>query len=306
MSRSLKAHILLVVITFIWGATFVQIKDALREISPLLFNAVRMILAAAALSLLYRRKLARVPLPTLGISALIGAILWGGYSLQTSGLVHTTPTKSGLLTGVSVVLVPIFLALFWRRRINARTTFGVVLAFLGLVLLTVPAGAAGEVFSWHAVNRGDWLTLGCAVVFAFQIILLGRAMQHHDFAHVATLQMASAALLMSITVPLFENPFSTWSPRVLAAIAVTGLLGTAAAFTIQAWAQRFIPPTHTALIFMLEPVFAWMTSYVVLGERLSVRATLGAVLILVGILVAEFKDTSAEMKAEMGSEPAQP
>jgi drug/metabolite transporter (DMT)-like permease len=89
---------------------------------------------------------------------------------------------------------------------------------------------------------------------------------------------------------------------VIWAILVTGLLGTGAAFTIQAWAQQFTPPTHTALIFLLEPVFAWMTSYIVLHERLGIRAGVGALLILGGIVVSELKGSQAELQAEVGEE----
>src|SRR5205085_9092883 len=132
------------------------------------------------------------------------------------------------------------------------------------------------------------LTLGCAIGFAFQIIWMGRATRTHPFAQIATLQAVVCALLMALTVPL-EHAHIVWTPRVLWAIAITALLCTAAAFTIQAWAQQFTSPTYTALIFALEPVFAWLTSFAVLGERLGVRSGAGAVLILTGIVVAEVK-----------------
>jgi drug/metabolite transporter (DMT)-like permease len=222
---------------------------------------------------------------------IIGVFLWLGYEFQTSGLKLTTPSKSGFLTGVSVVLVPVFLAMFWKRRINAWTGLGVVGALIGLFLMTVPA--TGGSSDWSSVNTGDLLTLGCAVAFAFQIILLGRATEQHHFQPIAFLQAATAAVLMSLTVPLIESAHSTWSWRVWTAIIVTGVLGTAVAFTVQAWAQQFTPATHTALIFALEPVFAWLTSYLVEGERLGLRASIGALLILAGVLLSELKGSMA-------------
>ena len=304
MSRSLKAHLLLILATFFWGATFVQIKDALQQVTPFTFNAVRMIVGSVALVVIYRRHLSKVPPAALKVSALLGALLWAGYSFQTKGLVYTTPSKSAFITGVSIVLVPVFLALFWKRRIHARTGLGIVIAMFGLYLLTVPAGAGG--FGFSTINRGDLLTLGCAVVFGFQIIVVGRVMMQHRFEHIGPLQIIAAATVMTVTAPLMERPAIVWSPRVVAAILVTGLLCTAAAFTIQAWAQQFLPPTHTALIFLMEQVFAWLTSYIVLHERLGYRATIGAVMILAGILVAELKGTEEEMKAELGPEAATP
>ncbi|MCU1284734.1 MAG: putative 10 drug/metabolite exporter, family, superfamily [Acidobacteriales bacterium] len=288
MSRSLKAHILLVLVTFVWGATFVVIKNALADISPLLFNAIRMTFAAACLAIFYWRRVIKIDAVVFRYGLLTGTLLWLGYEFQTTGLKLTSASKSGFLTGVSVVLVPLFLALFWKRKVNRWTAVGVAAAMIGLALMTVPAGES-LVGDWASINLGDILTLGCAVAFGFHIIFLGRATQRHSFEQIAFLQTAIAATLMFATVPLIEKAHVSWTPQLFWAIGVTGLLGTAAAFTIQAWAQQFTPPTHTALIFALEPVFAWLTSYIVLGERLGARAGLGALFILTGILISELK-----------------
>ncbi|MGZ4835880.1 MAG: EamA family transporter, partial [Terriglobales bacterium] len=112
----------------------------------------------------------------------------------------------------------------------------------------------------------------------------------------------TCAAMMWASIPVLEHAHALWSGRVIAAILVTGILGTGAAFTIQAWAQQFTPPTHTALIFLLEPVFAWITSYIVLRERLGMRAGAGAVMILGGIVVSEIKGSEAELEAELGEE----
>jgi len=284
VSRALKAHVLLVLVTLVWGATFVVIKNALADATPLLFNALRMALAAATLALLYGRQLARVSRGALRMGAVVGTFLWIGYEFQTEGLRLTTPSKSAFITGLSVILVPVFLAIFWRRRLKPWTWAGVATAFVGLYLLTVPAAGG---LGLQEINRGDVLTLGCAIGFAFQIVWMGRATRAHPFAQIATLQAIVCALLMAVTVPLAEHAHIVWLPRVLWAIVVTALLCTAAAFTIQAWAQQFTSPTYTALIFALEPVFAWLTSYFVLGERLGYRGAGGAGLILAGIVVAE-------------------
>ncbi|HZQ91891.1 MAG TPA: DMT family transporter [Terriglobales bacterium] len=291
--RTVKAHVLLVLVTLVWGATFVQIKDVLRDISPLLFNTVRMCLAAVTLALIFRRDMGRIRKAVLADGVLVGAMLWLGYEFQSTGLARTTPSKSAFLTGVSVVLVPVFLGVFWRKRFTGWTWAGVLLAFAGLYLMSVPGGMA----QWQAINTGDLLTLACAVAFGFQIILVGRASSRHGFEPIAFLQIAAAAVLMAFTVPLVEQPHAVWSGRVLTAIVVTGLLGTAGAFSVQAWAQQFTSPTYAALIFSLEPVFAWLTSYLVLGERLGYRAGAGAALILGGILTAELKGSPADEAA---------
>jgi len=288
LSRSLKAHILLILVTLVWGATFVEIKDALSDISPLLFNAVRMSLAAAVLALIYLPHLKELSAPVLRSGALVGVFLYLGYEFQTAGLKLTTPSKSAFLTSLSVVLVPVFLRLFWKSNITTRTVLSVAAAFIGLYLLTVPSGPGQRgLGDLRSVNLGDILTVGCAIGFAFQIIFVGRATSVHSFQAIAFLQAAVAAVLMFISAPLLETIHVIWSTKVIAAILITGLLGTAAAFTIQAWAQQFMAPTNTALVFALEPVFAWIVSYLVLGERLGWRAIAGAVLILAGLVFSE-------------------
>ena len=134
MSRALRAHILLALVTVVWGATFVVIKEALADVSPLLFNAVRMGLAALLMAAIYRGELRRFTRGSLRAGIVVGILLWLGYEFQTTGLKLTTPSKSGFLTGVSVVLVPLVLAVGWKRHINRWTLAGVTAAFVGLYL----------------------------------------------------------------------------------------------------------------------------------------------------------------------------
>jgi drug/metabolite transporter (DMT)-like permease len=302
VSRSLKAHLLLVVVTLVWGSTFVLVKEALAEASPLALNAVRMALAGALLAAYYRQYMLRLDRKGLVAGSIVGIFLFLGYALQTAGLRLTTPSKSAFLTGASTVLVPLMLVLFWRTRVHRWRVVGILLAFCGLFFMTVPAGREG-LADFARVNFGDVLTIGCAFAFAFQIILLGRATQRFPFEQMAVLQVGVAAVLMAITAPLLEKPHIHFSPTVIAAVLITGVLGTAAAFTVQAWAQQFTPATHTALIFTLEPVFAWMTSFIYLQERLGLRAGVGALLILAGVLVSELLGAVSAPDAEPAGDP---
>jgi drug/metabolite transporter (DMT)-like permease len=259
-----------------------------------------MVLGAVLLAALFQREFRRYTRESVMAGISVGLFLWLGYEFQTTGLKLTTPSKSAFLTGVSVVLVPVYLTLGWKRHLNRWTATGVAAAFVGLYLLTVPAH---DKLSNSGINTGDLLTIACAISFAFQIILLGRAMERFRFEQIAVVQLWTAALLTAISVPLLEQVYVVWSARVIWAILVTGILGTAAAFTIQAWAQQFTPPTHTALIFSLEPVFAWITSYLVLGERLGPRATVGALLILGGVLLSELKGSAARGQQPAAAQP---
>jgi drug/metabolite transporter (DMT)-like permease len=298
VSRSLKAHILLILITLIWGSNFVVIKNALADISPLFFNAVRLSLAAVVLAAIFYRELPRLTGGAVRSGCLVGMFLFIGNELQTSGLKYTTPSKSAFLTGVSVVLVPVLLAVFWKRGINRLTSIGVALAFAGLYLLTVPA-SVGAGLNLRSMNHGDLLTLGAAVVFAFHIIFIEHATKNHSWQQITVVQVTVTALLMILTASsshyIAEKIFVVWSPRVLWGIGITGFLSLALAFAIQAWAQQFTPATHTALIFTLEPVFAWLTSFIFLGERLGARSGVGAACILAGLLISEEKASAESM-----------
>jgi drug/metabolite transporter (DMT)-like permease len=303
VSRSIKAHLLLVLITLIWGSTFVLIKKALLEASPLILNAVRMSLAAILLAAYYRKHLVTLNRPALRSGVIVGVFLFFGYALQTAGLALTTPSKSAFLTGVSTVLVPLLLLVLWKTKSHPWRAVGIALALGGLFLMTVPSGPQG-IASFAQVNRGDLLTIACAFAFAFQIILLGQATGRFPFEPIAVVQISVAAALMWIATPLIEHPHLRFSAAVMATILVTGILGTAVAFTVQAWAQQFTPPTHTALIFTLEPVFAWLTSVWYMHEKLGVRAGAGALLILAGVMISELlgqvsqPDQSAERSPE--------
>jgi drug/metabolite transporter (DMT)-like permease len=285
VSRKLHAHLLLTLVALIWGATFVVIKGALSNVSPLLFNAIRMTAATFCLAALYPREVTGLKSKAFLFSLPVGLFLFAGYALQTTGLRLTTPSKSAFITGLSVVLVPLFMFAFFRRRLSMWSATGVLASFIGLATLALPAGQAWSDFS--RVNPGDWLTLGCAISFALHIIMLGRATERVSFKAVAILQTGVAAVLMWLSVPIFEQPHILWSRVVIVALIITAVFATAFAFGVQSWAQQFTPPTHTALIFTLEPVFAAATSYLVLGERLGGRSLLGCGLILSGVLLSE-------------------
>lgn len=267
-----------------------MVKDALAAVSPLVFNAVRMGCASVALILIFWQGIKQLNRGTILGGALLGVFLWAGYSFQTVGLGMTTPSKSAFITGLAVVIVPIIVAISGRRVPNRWTVLGIISAFVGLYLLTIPAR---EGFSLSTINRGDLLTLGCPISFALHIYTMGRLMERYPFKPIAIMQVVTAAILMSLTIPL-ETPRLTLTMQPIIAILFTGLICTAAAFSIQAWAQQFTPPTHTALIFALEPVFAGLTSYVLLGEHLGTRGTIGAMMILGGILISELKGSSVE------------
>lgn len=287
--QGFRAHGLLLAVAALWGATFVLIKDALQDASPLAFNLVRMTIASVCLAVVYRKHLRRITRGSLATGAIVGACLAAGYQFQTAGLARTTPSKSAFITGMVVVLVPLLSAIPGLRskemhapRWNAWG--GAVLAFAGIILLTTPAGiSAGNT----GINIGDVLTFCCAIGFALHVIALSHTSSRINLPQLATLQVGFCAFYMVVTLPLGGHLYFHLTTRLVVALLIAGVLATAAAFTIQSWAQQHMPPTHTALILAMEPVFAWITSFLVLRERLHARAALGAVLVLAGIALTE-------------------
>jgi drug/metabolite transporter (DMT)-like permease len=285
VSRSKAAEAALVWNALVWGATFVVVKNALAGISPLLFLALRFSLATAVLLVLFRGlgKGQHTP-KSLAAGAVTGTFLFAGYLFQTWGLRLTSPPKSAFLTGLACVMVPLLGAVVYRIRPQRSEVLGLLAAAVGLALMTLQ-GVTGSGF----MNRGDLLTVVCALAFAAHIVTLGHFSEQVSFELLSVMQIGVAALWSLALFGWAEHPRFQWRPSVVYAILITGILATAMAFTIQAWAQQYTTSTRTALIYMLEPVFAVITSYLVAGEGLSARAAAGAGLILGGVLLVELK-----------------
>jgi drug/metabolite transporter (DMT)-like permease len=297
----LRAYILMTVVVAIWGSTFVVVKGALTDATPAAFNLIRMTLAALLLAIAYHRSwmTARGGVHRGHILAgtVVGFCLATGYQFQTIGLAHTTPSKSAFITGLVVVLVPLFSIMPALRPPGAHPPrwnafVGALSAFIGILLITAPpaAGSSGTLAllpDFSTINLGDILTFGCAVGFAFHCIVLGHTSPRIAFQPLAILQVGFCALFMAVSLPMIERPHVHVTPRLIFALLVAAALATAAAFSVQSWAQSILPSTHMALLLALEPVFAWITSYFVTGERLGFIPAIGAILILVGIALTE-------------------
>jgi drug/metabolite transporter (DMT)-like permease len=296
-----RAYLLMTAVVAVWGSTFVLVKGALADASPTAFNLARMTLAFLVLVAVYGRSLRRIRLWQVGAGAVVGLCLAAGYQFQTTGLLYTTPSRSAFITGLVVVLVPLFCVVPALRPPGVRAPrwnafLGAGLAFAGIVLLTAPEGGLGSGLV-SGMNLGDLLTFGCAVAFALHCIALGHVSPRVNFRPLAVLQVGFCAVFMALSLPFAEHVRLSLTPRLVGALLIAAVLATAAAFSIQSWAQSILPPAHTALLLTLEPVFAWITSFLVLGERLAARPAVGAVLILAGIglteLVPQAHPTSA-------------
>jgi drug/metabolite transporter (DMT)-like permease len=275
----LWADLSLLVVTAVWGGTFVMVKDAMADAGPLTFVALRFALAAAVLAPLVGISRAHFSRPMALGGAAAGLFLFAGYVLQTAGLQFTSASKAGFITGLSVVIVPTVAAAMLRRPPARATAIGVALATVGLALLSLQ-GDLG-------VELGDLLVLGCAAAFALHILVVGHVAPKADVLALTSVQIAAAAAFTTVGAALFERPTADQLRAILPAAAFTGLFATVAAFYLQTKAQRFTTPTRTALIFSLEPVFAALFGFLLAGDRLGWRALVGCALILAGMLIAQ-------------------
>ncbi len=262
------------------------VKNSLDDSSVFVFLALRFTLAGVCMAV-FRPQVFRVlQREETFAGARLGFFMFCGYAFQTAGLRYTTASNSGFITGSSVVLVPLILALFWGKRVTLWVYFGTIAAAAGLYFLTVPVTGVAH------LNRGDVLTFFAALSYAVHIILVGDYAREHSAAALSVLQVLACAVMAWLTA--FGANAIRWQPmrfhstsQLWIGIAVCAVFATAVAFSLQLWAQQFTTPSHAAIIFTLEPVFAVLTSYWVLRERLGMRSIAGAALVLVGILAAE-------------------
>jgi len=274
----------MLVVTAVWGWTFVLVKDAVTQYPTLPFLQIRFVLALIVIAAVVHR------LPTrreLRVGAIVGIVLAAGYLAQTVGLTITSPGNAGLITGLFVVLTPMINRVF-GTPIHWWTWGAVFVSLAGLVMLT--GGPSG-------MNLGDLLVLGCAVLFALHIVLLGRWSPGTSSAPLAMVQMGACALLFSAG--------GTWSLRpptvaVWFAIVVTAVFASAFGYFIQTWVQAHISANRTALILATEPAWALVAAIVLAGQRFGVLQAIGAALVLVAIGGHEV----ASLKFEVHGQPS--
>ena len=303
------AFFILFSVAFIWGAEFVLVDLAVAKVSTNLFNALRFALASLALLPLYFIKKEVIDADVLGrlffAGFSLGFLLFIGFYAQTEGMRFTSVANAGFITGLSVPLVPVLAFLVFRQSASWNVWLGVVCATLGLYLLTV-----GDKLSF---NQGDSLVLICAFAFAFHILLTDKFVTNLPIISLSIIQMAAVAIYSLIALVLAPEIISQdttshniigheassssfdisilLDPIVLSGILVTGLLGSAYAYWAQSACQRHLEPAKVALIFATEPVFAFLSAWVFLGEVLGFKGSLGALLILAAILVSELGHT---------------
>ncbi|HLP23135.1 MAG TPA: DMT family transporter [Microbacteriaceae bacterium] len=278
-----RQELALIGVTAIWGSTFLIVHTAMEYCPPEFFVGVRFVVAGIVASLVFRRDLAGITWRDIGAGGSIGAMIWLGYGLQTVGLQSISSTTSAFITAFYVPLVPLLQWVVFRRRPGLFTSVGVVLAFIGLVLVSGPGADI-------SFNTGTLLTILCTLPVAIEIILISWFAGRINLGRVTVIQLWVAGLASFATMPVLGEQIPAFSWVWVSAAFGLGV----ASMLIQAvmnWAQRTVSPTRATIIYSAEPVWAGVFGFLA-GDRMTALGLLGSASIVSGMLVSELKPTS--------------
>jgi drug/metabolite transporter (DMT)-like permease len=268
----------LALVTAVWGATFVVVRDAVDRMPVFDFLAWRFVIAALVMAALRPRALARLTARELRRGAALGLVLGVAYATQTLGLRDTPPAISGFITGLFVLFTPVLSWALLGRRVPARVWLGVLLATGGLGVITL---------SGFSFNGGALLTLTCALLFGLHIVGLGEWSAGADAYALTTVQLATAGVLCTVVAVAGGGPGLPHGTSVWLAIAITAVAASAIAFMVQTWAQARLPATQTAVVLTLEPVFAAFSAVLFGGESLRLLTVAGGALVVLAMYAVE-------------------
>jgi drug/metabolite transporter (DMT)-like permease len=280
--EGVASEIIFIGIVFIWGITFVLTRDALQVIGPFAYNTTRMMIGGLTMAILAGSQWKTVNRAYLWPVLVVGAVLFLSYALQTYGQQFTTASKAGFLTGTNLVYVPLFSALLLRRVPSRLAILGVLLAFAGLILVSVE----GKVTDL-ALAQGDIFVILSGVGWALYIIVMAHYAPQFNILLFAALHVLVAGVMCGLcwlaSEPLYL-PLD--SSAVWLGVLTTGFFILGLGTSIQAWVMRWASPTHVGLIAALEPLFAGLAGWWV-GETITQRVLLGGGLIVLGVLASE-------------------
>lgn len=288
MSKQRRAEFYLLLITAVWGSTFVVTKALVEENSPLFYTGIRFILAAVLVILVFFRRARSIPFTTWKKGTVLGILLFAGFALQTVGIQYTTASKSAFFTGMLVVLTPIVHISLQRvfgldrRILRVGNVLGVLLCAAGLFLLTSPAGGG--------FTLGDLLTLGCALLFAVYIVYLDHASVEPDKLQLTLVQFVVCGILGLVSSAFLEEVRVSLTTDYLLSLGYLTVFATVIAMWVQNQYQGDTHPTRAAIIYALEPVIAAIFAYFVRGEMLGSDGLIGAGIVVAGLLLSEFSE----------------
>ena len=280
--------------TLIWGGTFALIKNALIDISPMLFLGFRFSIAALIFLPFVYKYLKQTNRKTLIAGSILGLFYFSGFAAQTFGLNLTSATKSGFITGTFVIFIPILQLIIEKRKPKWFNVIGVILVLIGLVLLSSNQENALSFFQQIGsdFNLGDLLTLICALLFAFQVVYVDVFTKKYDYLPMVFVQLLITGLggfLFSFffSAAGLENLKFTFNNNVIISLIYTSIFASIIATVIQLKFQKSVSPTKAGIIYSIEPIFAAVFAYFLLSEKISNFGLIGCILIFIGLIVSE-------------------
>ncbi len=280
--------------TLIWGGTFALIKNALTDISPSLFLALRFGIAALIFLPFVYSSLKKTNKQTLIAGAVLGFFYFTGFAAQTLGLNLTTATKSGFITGTFVIFIPILQLIIEKRKPKLVNIIGVALVLAGLIMLSSKGSDVLEFIKQLGsdFNLGDLLTLICALLFAFQVVYVDIFTKKYEYLPMVFIQLLITGLGGFILTYLFsvasiEQIKFTLNFSVVGAIIYTSIFASIIATIIQLKFQKTVSPTKAGIIYSIEPIFAAVFAYFLLSEKISNFGLVGCLLIFIGLIISE-------------------
>jgi drug/metabolite transporter (DMT)-like permease len=278
-SYSLRHDALLVLITLIWGSTFLIVKNTVRLSGPFTYLALSYGIGSIILALIFHRRLIRISLAELLSGLVLGMILFTAYALQTIGLQYTTVSKAGFITGLYVPLVPVFAFLLLRQKPTQGAIVGFALSLTGLFLISF-----NDKFNL-TFGLGETLILGAAIAFALHIVSVSKFAPNVDAINLAIVQLALTSLLSFLAIPITREPIVMPPLIVWGSVLFMGIVDLAFTLSAMIWVQQLVSSTRAALIYALEPMWAALFGFALAGDKLSLLAWIGCGFILAGMIV---------------------
>ncbi len=281
VSKEYIADLLLLSVTIFWGSTFIIVKKSIEQMPTFAFLSIRFWISSILLAIIFFPRLKNLSKEILKDGVILGIVLFLAYAFQTVALQYSSATVVGFLTGLNVIFTPIFSAVLLKKIPRIYSQIGAVLSFLGVTLMSLN--------DTLTLSTGEILTIICAVFVAIQIILTDRYSRKHDTFLLTVVEITTMSVLATI-VSLAKEPYlipKHWNTYLIFSFLITAVFATVYAFVIQNTAQKYTTPTKTAIIFIMEPVFSAIFSYLLGGEVLSLRAYIGAGIMFLGLFVSE-------------------
>ncbi len=285
-NKSVLADVSMIFIAMIWGASFVVIKDSVTVVSPYWLIAGRFVPAALLSLACFGKRLRTAKKRDVLGGIFAGVVIYFGFILQTIGAKHTTGSKNALITATYVVMVPFLVWIFKHRRPRGINILAAVICLAGIAMLTVTNGFSN-------INIGDWLTLGCGLIFALHFVIIDSYVKDGDTLIITILQLAACAAVATLAACIFEPhevASIAVSRRSLLSIGYLAVFPTFVAYVVQTTAQKYTAPSHAALILSLEAVFGCIFSVLFFGDKFTPVMIVGCVMAFGSVLLTESGD----------------